>query len=75
MSNDIIGLSPVGKSALMKSFHFWYSSKNVGSKYLNFSMLAADDYGLKLHINLRGAVEKADIIDEQKFIMFMLTWA
>ena len=70
------GLSNDLKRALTKARRDWSNEPLTGTKYVYFTDLAKDQYGITLHQQLGiHSYTGYDIVDEQKFSMFLLKWS
>ena len=69
------GIGPELKRALLNAKRSWRQEPLTGSKYVYFDMLAKDQYGIQLYQQYDVGWTGFDVIDEQKFAMFLLRWS
>lgn len=70
------GLSNDLARALTRAWKAWSNEPITGTKYVYFDDLVKDHYGIQLYQQL-GLQNYTgyDIVDEQKFSMFLLKWS
>ena len=70
------GLSDDLGRALTRAWHAWNREQITGTKYVYFNDLVKDKYGIQLYKQLGiDNYTGYDIVDEQKFAMFLLKWS
>lgn len=60
------------RRTLNRAWHAWNREPITGTKYVYFNDLAKEKYGIQLGID---NYTRYDIVDEQKFSMFLLKWS
>lgn len=66
---------------LLRAQTSWKAAPLTGDKYVYFDIMAKDVYGLKLcyavdsPVRWQKQLTHAEVIDEQKYTMFLLKWA
>jgi len=68
------GISPELERALLNAWRSWRQEPLTGSKYVYFDMVVKDRYGIQLYQQHGTGWTGFDVIDEQKFTMFLLRW-
>ena len=70
------GLSDDLRRTLNRAWWAWNREPLTGTKYVYFDDLAKDKYGIQLYQQLGiHNYTGYDIVDEQKFSMFLLKWS
>ena len=69
----------INVEALQKAYSDWHRTPNTGDKYIDFDVMAKEVYGLKLVYGFKAkgyrTLTDAKVVDEKKYMMFILRWS